>query len=71
MKEIICPKCGKTYWGTRQGKCPTCICKAKHPKEPSKKGKIAWKVFKKVYKHMNTISVSKLGKKKRKPTKKS
>ena len=75
MKDRICSSCGKEYVGHHGGKCPSCILKAKREadkiKKPSKGSKSAWKVFKKVYKHMNTIKPLEPRKhKKRKITKK-
>jgi hypothetical protein len=56
MKELACTKCGKKYWGTRKGKCPKCFVEKKPSQKSSHKtAKTAWKVLKKVYKHMNDI----------------
>jgi ribosomal protein L37E len=58
MKELYCTECGKKFYGTRKGKCPTCWYKDKKKvldAEKNKKRKKAWGIFKKVYKHMNTI----------------
>jgi len=58
MKELYCTKCGKKYWGTRKGKCPTCWYKdnkkLQSPPKPKKKSNV-WKTIKKIHSHMNDI----------------